>query len=147
MTPKKRKRLFEIAEENAEELYSANDAEGLWVRKENLPSDLGGYAESELETVLGAGRTAEIKSGQLPTEAELDALRKNRLASILRGDRDEDDMPAYCLAEVTDARGKTAIALILCTGSSFFGTNIWVDEVFDTREAALFYLKQHGWVS
>jgi hypothetical protein len=37
--------------------------------------------------------------------AEVDALRKSRLASILRGDRDEENVPANCLAEVTDAKG------------------------------------------
>lgn len=61
--------------------------------------------------MLGAGRVAKIKSGQLPAEAEVDAVRKSRLASILRGDRDEDDVPAYCLAELKDTRGKTGFLL------------------------------------
>ena len=38
MTPETRESLFDIASENAEELYEEYGAEGTWVTKEHLPS-------------------------------------------------------------------------------------------------------------
>ena len=51
----------------------------------------------------------------------------------------------YCFAELTDADEHSGIALILCTGDSLSGLTIWVHDVFETKAAALNYLKENGW--
>jgi hypothetical protein len=147
MTPETRKSLFEIASENAEELYEHYGAEGSWVTKEHLPSDPGEFTRRELARVFGPQRLDDVLDGQPATEAELQALRRVRLERILSGDCDADVIPAYCLAEVTDEDGNTGIALIFCKGYSFSGLTIWAAEIFDTREAAKAHLEENGWTS
>jgi hypothetical protein len=66
---------------------------------------------------------------------------------MLSDDGDSDLIPAFCLAEVSDADGNTGIALILCTEYSFSGVTIWVEDVFESRAAARAYLEEHGWIS
>ena len=39
----------------------------------------------------------------------------------------------------------TGIAVILCTGTSFEGVEIWVQDVYDSKEEALAYLNRTGW--
>jgi hypothetical protein len=102
MTPEIRERLLEIAEENAESLYSDFGAEGLWVTEDKLPSEPSEFKEKEYEALLSPERLEEIRNGHPPTEAELRRLREERLANILRGNHDAESVPAYCLAEVVD---------------------------------------------
>jgi hypothetical protein len=148
MTPETRETLFEIATENAEALYDEyGGAEGLWVTKDDLPSDPCEFRQSELEEVFSPQRLEEILDGRPVTGAELRPLREVRLESILSGDCDADALPGYCLAEVTDEDGDTGIALIFCKGHSFSGLIIWVAEIFDTREAMQAYLEENGWTS
>ena len=148
MTPETRASLFEIAEENAEELYEQYGAEGTCVPKEDdLPSDPEEFTQRELKQVFSPQRLDDVLNGQPATEVELQALRQVRLDSISMTDCDADAIPDYCIAEVANEDGNSGIALILCTGYSFSGLNIWVDEIFDTREAAKAYAKERGWTS
>jgi hypothetical protein len=94
MTPEIRERLFEIAEENAESLYSDFGAEGLWVTEDKLPSEPSEFNDKEYEALLGPERLEEIRNGHPPTEAELRRLRERRLANILRGNDDAESVPA-----------------------------------------------------
>jgi len=149
MTPQTKANLYKIATENTEALYEEfGGAEALWVTKDHLPSDPSEFTQQELETVLRPQRLEQVLDGQPPTEAELQALREVRLQNILSGNYwdEEGAIPGYCLAEVADAEGNTAIALIFCTGTSLSGLTIWVVEIFDTREAAKAYLEENGWV-
>jgi hypothetical protein len=137
MTPEIRENLFEIATENAEELYNQYGAEGLWVKEVDLPSDASEFTKQEYEAVLSPERFANVDGGDPVTEAESEALRNHRLETIIYvGDCDADTIPAYCLAEVKDADGNGGIALILCKGYSFSVLKIWVHRIFETREAA-----------
>jgi hypothetical protein len=147
MTPEVKKSLYEFASEIAEELYEQYGAEGLWVTKDQLPSDEGEFTEQEYKKVLSPERKAAFENGDPLTECELEELREHRLEAMLQGDVDGDAIPSYCLAEVTDADDNTGIALILCNGYSFSGLKIWVQEIFDTEEAARAYLEANGWVS
>ena len=144
MTPEIRENLFEIATENAEELYDQHNAGGLWVANDALPSDLGEFMQSELEEVFNPQRLEEVLDGGTVTEAELRALRQVRLDNMSSGDWDAGDIPGYCLAEVEDAEGNTGIAFILCNGHSFSGLRIWVTEIFESEEAAAAYLEENG---
>jgi hypothetical protein len=119
MTPEIRQNLFEIATENAEELYDEHHSGGFWVENDSLPSHPNEFSQSELEEVFSAQRLEE--DGEAVTEAELKALREARVASISCGDCDADGIPAYCLAEIADAEGNTGVAFILCSGHSFSG--------------------------
>ena len=74
MTEQTKEILFTIATENAEELYTG--AEGLWVSNDRLLSD---FEDREYENFLSPKRFEEIQSGQLLTDAEIQALRKQRL--------------------------------------------------------------------
>ena len=145
MTPEIKERLLEIANEDAEDLYETYGAEGLWVTKDDLPSDPSEFSKREYEAVLSSERLEEINSGKQVTEAELHALQDHRLAEISLRDVDTDALPGYCFAEVTDADDNPGIALILCTGDSFSGLTIWVHDVFDTKTAAMNYLQENGW--
>jgi hypothetical protein len=149
MTPQTKANLYKIATENAEALYEEfGGAEALWVTEGDLPSDPSEYRQRELEKVLSPQRLEQVLDGQPATEAELQELREERLQSILSGDYwdEEGAIPGYCLAEVADAEGNIAIALILCTGTSMSGLTIWLVEIFDTREAAKAYMEENGWV-
>jgi len=145
MTPEIKERLLEIANEDAEELYEVYGAEGLWVTKDDLPSDPSEFTERDYEKVFSADRIADFQKGLPLTEAELNALREHRLAEIYLRDVNTDSLPAYCFAEVTDADDNTGIALILCTGDSFSELTIWVHDIFETKAAALNYLQENGW--
>ena len=145
MTPEIKEWLLEIANEDAEDLYETYGAEGLWVTKGDLPSDPSQYSELEYEEVFGRERAAYFQKGHPISDAELDSLRDHRLAEIRLGSADADAIPAYCLAEVTDDDDNSGIALIFCTGDSFSELTIWVDDVFETKAAALNYLQEHGW--
>lgn len=147
MTPEIKKWLLEIANEDAEDLYETYGAEGLWVTKDDLPSDPSQYSEQEYENVFGPERAADFQKGHPLGETEFDALSEYRLAGIRLGSAHADAIPAYCLAEVTDDDNNSGIALILCTGGSFSGLNIWVHGIFDTREAARAYLEENGWAN
>ena len=145
MTPEIKEWLLEIANEDAQDLYETYGAEGLWVTKDDLPSDPSQYSEQEYDKVFGPERAADFQKGHPLSEAELDALREHRLDEIWLGSAHSDAIPAYCLAEVTDDDDNSGIALILCTGDSFSELTIWVDDVFETKAAALNYLQEHGW--
>jgi hypothetical protein len=155
MTPEIRERLLEIAQENVEELFEeCGGSEGLWVAEGRLPSEPSEFDEEEYEALFSPARIEEIKSGHQPTEAELLALRKARLEKLLDPGADPDLTPGYSLVEVVDheedgdeelAVINTGIAVILCTGSSFFGLELDVLNVFDTKEDALAYLNNNGW--
>ena len=119
MTPETRENLFEIANENAEELYEQYGEEGLCVTKEDLPSDPDEFTQRELKQVFNPQRLEDVLDGQPATEAEVQALRRVRLDRILSGDCDADAVPSYCLAEVADGDGNSGIALILCTATHF----------------------------
>jgi hypothetical protein len=148
MTLETRDSLFEIASENAEELYDQNGAEGLWVGKDDLPSDPSEFTQREYQAVLSPERVANVLNGDPFTETEFEALRKRRLEKIIyEGDCDADKIPSYCLAEVKDADGSSGIALILCKGYSFSVLEIWVHEIFETEEAAKSYMQEDGWIS
>jgi hypothetical protein len=138
MTKQTKELLLKTATENAEELYSG--AEGLWVSNDQFISD---FEEEEYEKFLGAERFEEIQSGQW-----LRTLRFRRyLSSVWRngwGDADADVVPGYSLVEVTDSDGNRGIALFLGTGYSFSGLSIRVEEIFDTRAAAMAYLEENG---
>lgn len=147
MTPEVKESLYEIAGESVEELYEQYGAEGLWVTEDKLPSDEGEFLEEEYKQVLSAERKAAFDKGHSLTRSELEKLRECRLDAMLQGDFDADEIPGYCLAEITDEHKNTAIALILCKGYSFSGLNVWVQDIFETREAAKAYMEQDGWVS
>lgn len=147
MTPEAKDNLYEIASENVEELYEQIGAEGLWVTKDKLPSDEGEFLQEEYKHALSPERKAAFDQGDALTESELEKLRERRLGALLEGDFDADDIPGYCLAEVTDEDKNTGIALILCKGYSFSGLNVWVQDIFETREAAKAYMQTDGWVS
>jgi hypothetical protein len=144
MTPEIRENLLEIATENAEELYDEHHSGGLWVENDALPSDPNEFSRSELEEVFSAQRLEEVLDGQAVTEDELKALRQARLESISTGDSDAGNIPGYSLAEIADAEGNTGVAFILCSGHSFSGLNIWVAEIFESKEAASAYLEKNG---
>jgi hypothetical protein len=144
MTDEIRERLLEIASEDAENLYDG--AEGLWVSKDRVPSDPSEFSDEEYQTLFSPERLEEISAGQQINEAELLALRDARLEKLLDPCGDADVTPGYCLAEVVDDEDNTGIALILCTGYSFSGLNISVLDVFETREDALAYLNENGWI-
>ena len=149
LTPQTKAKVYKIATENAEALYEEYEgAEGLWVTEDDLPSDPSEFMQRELKAVLSPQRLEEVLDGQPATEAELEALRKVRLQNILSSNYWDEDgaIPGYCLAEVADADTNTGIALILCTGTSLSGLNIWVHDVFDTTEAAKAYMKENGWM-
>ena len=139
MTEQTKELLFTIATENAEELYTGS--EGLWVSNEQLNSDID---EEEYESVLSPERFEEIQYGGSPTDAEILALREHRIEKWLNEDADADIIPGYSLVEVEDAHGNRGLALILCTGYSFSGLTISVKEIFDTKAAAMAYLKANG---
>lgn len=147
MTPETKELLLEIAKDSAEDLYIEYGAEGSWVASHQLPSEPSAFEDDGYEDIFGSGRLAEIKNGLPPIDAEIGALRKARLSKMLSDDGDADAIPAYCLAEVEDDEGNTGIALILCTGYSFSGVNIWVEDVFDTEAEAYAYLGENGWTS
>ena len=147
MTPEIKEWLLEIANEDAENLYETYGTEGLWVTKGDLPSDPAQYSEQEYEEVFGSKHAADFQKGHSLSKAELDALGDHRLAGRRLGSAHADAIPAYCLAEVTDDDGNSGIALILCTGDSFSGLNIWVHGIFDTRETARAYLEENGWAN
>jgi hypothetical protein len=145
MTPEVRKNLFEIATVKAEELHYDYVPEGLWVTEDDLPSDASEFTQSEYEAVLSPERVHALEE---LTEAELKALREHRLKRTLLGDFvDPDAITGYYLADVADGDGNSGIALILCKGSSIFGLNIWVNGIFDTREAAEAHMEKNGWIS
>jgi hypothetical protein len=103
MTLQTKESLLKIATENAEELYSgAEGAEGLWVSNDQLLLD---FEEEEYEDFLAPERLEEIQSGQSLTDAEIQALREQRLEKWLSGDADADVVPGYCFAEVTETDG------------------------------------------
>ena len=145
MTSEIKEWLREIANEDAEDLYEIYGAEGLWAPKGDLPSDPSQYSEQEYEKVFGPKGAADFQKGHPLSEVELDALREHRLDEIWLDSAHADAIPLYCLAEVTDDDDNSGIALILCTGYSFSGLNIWVHGIFDTREAAKAYLEENGW--
>ena len=147
MTREVKEWLLEIANEDAEDLYETYGVEGLWVPKGDLPSDRAKYSEQEYEKVFGPERAADFQKGHPISEAEFDALREYRSAGTRLGSAHADAIPAYCLAEVTDDDDNSGIALILCTGDSFSGLNVWVRGIFDTREAAKAYLEENGWAN
>jgi hypothetical protein len=147
MSPEVKESLYEIANESVEELYEQYGAEGLWVTKDKLPSDEGEFLREEYNAVLSPERRAAFNNGDSLTESELQKLREHRLGAMLEGDFDADGIPSYCLAEVTDADNNIGIALILCKGYSFSGLNVWVQEIFETEEAAKAYMGKDGWVS
>jgi hypothetical protein len=147
MTPQIKENLYEIATENAEELYEQFGAEGVWVTEDDLPSDPSEFTEEERERVLSSERIAAIENGDQLSDAELHDLREHRLDKMLLDEVDADSIPAYCLAEVTDAEDNSGIALIFCKGYSFSVLRIWVGGIFDTKEAAKAYLEENGWVS
>jgi hypothetical protein len=147
MTPEVKEKLYEVASESVEELYEQYGAEGLWVTKDKLPSDEGEFLGEEYNKILSPERRAAFNNGDSLTESELERLREHRLGAMLEGDFDADVIPGYCLAEVTDEHKNTGIALILCKGYSFSGLNVWVQEIFETKEAAKAYMEQDGWVS
>ena len=104
MSPEVKESLREIATESAEELYEEYGADGLWVTKDKLPTDPGEFTNREYNKVLSPERMAAfLENGDPLTESELDELREIRLGAMLQGDFDADAIPAYCLAEVTDA--------------------------------------------
>ena len=142
MTLQTKEILLKIATENAEELYSG--AEGLWVSNDQLRSD---FEEGEIENFLSPERFQEIQSGQVLTDAEIQALREKRLEKWLSGDADADVVPGYCFVEVTDTDGDKGTALLLCTGYSFSGLSIWVEGIFNTRAAAMAYMEENGMTS
>ena len=74
MTPETKELLLEIAKDSAEDLYVEHGAEGLWVAKDQLPSEPSAFEDDEYEDIFGSDRLAEIKNGQSPTEAEISAL-------------------------------------------------------------------------
>jgi len=82
------------------------------------------------------------------TEIELRQLRQERLDNILSGDYFDEwgAIPGYCFAGVTDADGNSGVALILCTGDALSGLTIWLEEIFDTMEAAKAYMEENGWI-
>jgi hypothetical protein len=88
MTPEIKERLLDIANEDAEDLYETYGAEGLWVTKDDLPSDPSEFSDREYKAVFGPERAADFQKGHPLTEAELDALRKHRLAEIRLGNAD-----------------------------------------------------------
>jgi hypothetical protein len=161
MTDEIRERLFEIAQENVEDLFEeCGGSEGLWVAQGSLPSDPSEFDEKEYEAlfIFSPASIEEIKSGHQPTEAELLALRNARLQKLLDPCADPDLTPGYSLVEVEVVDHEedddeelavinTGIAVILCTGSSFFGLELEVLDVFDTKEDALAYLNANGWTS
>ena len=107
MTPEIRERLLEIAEENAESLYSDFGAEGLWVTEDKLPSEPSEFKEKEYEALLSPDRLEEIRNGHPPTEAELGCLREERLANILRGNHDDESVPASVSQKSSTSRKAT----------------------------------------
>jgi hypothetical protein len=139
MTQETKEILFTIATENAEELYTGS--EGLWVSNEQLNSDID---EEEYESILSPERFEEILYGESPTDAEILALREHRIEVWLNEDADADVIPGYSLVEVVDAHGNRGIALIFCKGYSFSGLTIWVEDIFDTKAAAMAFLKDNG---
>lgn len=142
MTPKTKEILLKIATENAEELYSGGEgAEGLWVSNDQLLSD---FEEEEYENFLTPERFEVIQSGQSLTDAEIQALREQRLEKWLSSDADASVVPGYCFVEITDTDGDKGTALLLCTGYSISGLSIWVEGIFDTRAAAMAYMKENG---
>jgi hypothetical protein len=145
MTDEIRACLHEIASEEAD--YHYEGAEGLWARKDQIPSDPSEFSEAEYEKLLSPERLEEINDGQKITEAELVLLQKTRLEKLLDDCGDADVTTGYSLVEIVDGDGNTGIAVYLCTGYSFSGLNIWVLDVFDTREDALAYLNENGWTS
>jgi hypothetical protein len=147
MTAEVKESLYAIASESVEELYEEYGAEGLWVTRDKLPSDEGEFLAEEYNKVLSSERRTAFNNGESLTEFELEKLREHRLGAMLEGDFDADDIPGYCLAEVTDSDENTGIALILCKGYSFSGLNVWVQEIFETEEAAKAYMGKDGWVS
>jgi hypothetical protein len=147
MTPETKELLLDLAKHTAEDLYVEYGAQGTWVAKDELPSDPSAFEDDEYEEIFGSERLEEIKNGQPPTEAEIRGLREARLEKMLSDDGDADSIPAFCLAEVDDCEGNTGIALILCTGHSFSGVSIWVEDVFDTTADAFAYLDENGWMS
>jgi hypothetical protein len=82
MTPQTKENLYEIATQNAEELYEQFGAEGLWATKENLPSDPSDFTQREYEEVFGRERAADVLRSDVLSEAELHALREHHLAEI-----------------------------------------------------------------
>lgn len=133
MTPEIKEWLLEIANEDVEDVYETYGAEGLWVTKDDLPSDPSHYSKQEYEKVFGPERAAVFQKGYPFSEPELDALREHRLAEIRLGSAYADAIPAYCLAEVTDDDDNSGVALILCTGDSFSELTIWVDDVLKQK--------------
>jgi hypothetical protein len=142
MKRKIEKLLFKIATEDAKALYSEQGAEGLWVSKDQLFSEI---KKDEYWNLVSEERFDEIQDGQSPTEAEILGVRDHRLEEWLSGDADADVVPAYSLVEVTDGGDNRGIAVILCTGYSFSELSIWVEGVFDTKVAAIAYLNENGW--
>jgi hypothetical protein len=150
MTPRIEGNLYKIATENAEALYEEfGGAEGVWVTEDDLPSDASKFTQRELKRDLSPHGAKEVLDGHPVTEVELRALREQRLENILTGDYFDEwaRIPGYCFAEVTDADGNSGIALILCKGDSFSGLYIWLNGIFDTREAAKAYMKENGWIT
>jgi hypothetical protein len=78
MTPEIKERLLEIANEDAEELYEVYGAEGLWVTKDDLPSDPSEFTERDYEKVFSADRIADFQKGLPLTEAERRECPKTR---------------------------------------------------------------------
>jgi hypothetical protein len=98
MTPQIEENLFEIATENAEELYDQYGAEGLRVTEDDLRSDPSEFTEREYQAVLSPERVANVLDGGPVTETEFEALRKHRLETIIYGDDcDADTIPATVL--------------------------------------------------
>jgi len=100
--------------------------------------------QEEYESIFSPERFEEILYGESPTDAEILTLREHRIEEWLNEDSDADVILGYSLVEVADAHGNRGIALILCTGYSFSGLTIWVKEIFDTKTAAMAYLKENG---
>jgi hypothetical protein len=96
----------------------------------------------------GLGRSfidkRHLVTGWLLTNAEIQALREQRLEKWLSGDAEADVVPGYSPVEVMDTDGNRGTALILCTGYSFSGLSERIEEIFDARAAAMAYLEENG---
>ena len=92
MTDEIRACLHEIASEEAEDLYEG--AEGLWARKDQIPSDPSEFSEEEYEKLLSPERLEEINNGQqITVSADLTHPTRRRAKPKRPGKRARIGLP------------------------------------------------------
>jgi hypothetical protein len=146
LSPEAIESLTAVAKKHIDALWDEFVECGTWVTKEDLPEvDPVELAESGL--IEDEGRCEALTNGAKPTKQEIKLFHDNWLESVLNGEGDADEIPAYALSIVKDAQGNEGVVLLLRTGYSFSEINTWAEGIYTTTEEAISHMEKEGWCS